>query len=284
MKVLRIIGNIIIGIILFLLIFSLSFIKSTRNSLEKDLILGAVRLSLVEAISNETGKLKANQEEIISEIFNDRETDDFVSMIINNFQSYQNNKASFQISRSDIEKINKYVKKNKSQIIKISGDKIKDISEEEFEKMFSSENINKYANRIFEEISSSIGDEIDDVVNVYNNMTSNKITILLIISIVVFLILLLLINWSLYRWMLVPGICLIISGVLMSIVFFGGIILNEIVRSGKFIQEAIGEINFNSYIIVGIIEIVVGIILIVLYNVLKNKSLNKNIKSLNVAE
>ena len=284
MKVLRIIGNIIIGIILFLLIFSLSFIKSTRNFLEKDLILGAVRLSLVEAISNETGKLKANQEEIISEIFNDRETDDFVSMIINNFQSYQNNKASFQISRSDIEKINKYVKKYKSQIIKISGDKIKDISEEEFEKMFSSENINKYANRIFEEISSSIGDEIDDVVNVYNNMTSNKITILLIILIVVFLILLLLINWSLYRWMLVPGICLIISGVLMSIVFFGGIILNEIVRAEKFIQEAIGEINFNSYIIVGIIEIVVGIILIVLYNVLKNKSLNKNIKSLNVAE
>ena len=43
MKALRVIGNIIIGIVLFGLIFALTFTRSTKNFLEKDLIVGVVK-------------------------------------------------------------------------------------------------------------------------------------------------------------------------------------------------------------------------------------------------
>ena len=280
MKVLRVIGNIIIGLILFVSIFCLSFIKSTNNFLEKDLILGVVRASLEETINNEANKIKDGREEIIDEIFSDSELNDFVDIVINNFRVYQNDKVNFTISKNDIEKISSYAKKYKTQIIQISGDKIKDISETEFDEIFSSENINKFANKIYEKIDMSLGNEIDKVIEVYDKATSNKVAWILIGLIVFLIILLILINWSLYRWMLVPGICLIISGILMSLIFFMGMLLNDIISAEKVIKEAIGYISFNSYIVVGIIELVVGIIFVVAYNLLKNHKYNQQVNDL----
>ena len=284
MKVLRVIGNVLIGIILFCLILSLSLIKSTKNFLEKDLILGVVKTSLVETINKGADKIKSNEKEIIDELFSDHETGEFVGMVIDNFNKYQLDKKSFSISEADAEKISSYLMKHKSEVIKISGDKVKDIADEEFKKLFSTENINKFANEIFEEVSDDIGSEIDKGIKVYNKITSDSVTIILIVSIIFCIILLALINWSVYKWMLVPGIDLIVSGLIMTLIFIGGVLINDILSTKKAVHEAIGNISFSAYIIVGAIEVVLGIILVVVYNVLKNRNLNQKIKELGTGE
>ena len=280
MKALKIIGNIIIGFILFGLIFSLSIIKSTQNFIEKDLIIGLVKASITETVSKEADRIKDNQKELINEIFNDEETKDFVGLVINSFVDFQNDKTNFSISDSDVEKIYSYAMKHKSQVITLYGNKISDMTDKEFKELFSSENVNRFANKIFEEISSDLGENLDKIISIYDKVTSSKVTVILIILIVFFIIVLGLINWSVYKWMLVPGICLIISGLILVLIYGAGSILNDIISEQKILKESIGGINFVNYIIVGGIEFIVGIILIVIYNIIDNRPLNEKIDSL----
>ena len=267
MKVVRVIGNVIIGIILFTLIFALTFTRSTKQFLEKDLILGVVKGKIVDSIKEESGKLTDKSEELIDDMLKDNDANEVIRMVIDNFENYQQNKTNFKVSDADVEKIYSYAVKYKSTIVEISGNKIKDISDEEFKKIFSEENINALANEIFSSFDNEVGEGIDVAVEAYSKATSSKALIILIASIVFFILLLLLINWSLFKWMLVTGIDLIVSGVLTNLIFIAGVILNDVIKSVDIIKDAVGEINLTGYVIWGSIEVVVGIILIVIYNV-----------------
>ena len=48
----------------------------------------------------------------------------------------------------------------------------------------------------------------------------------------------------------------------------------------QILKDSIGGINFVNYVIVGGIEFIVGIILIVIYNIIDNRPLNEKIDSL----
>ena len=271
MKVLRIIGNILIGIILFALIFSLTFVRSTKNFLEKDVILGVIKGKITDTVKEESEKLSEKSEKLIDDMLQDDDVSDIIQMVINNYDNYQQNKTNFKVSEADIEKISSYAVKYKSSIVEISGNKIKDLSDEEFKKIFSSENINSVANEIFNSIDGDVGEGIDIAIKVYDKATSNTVLIILISAIVFFITLLLLINWSLYKWMIVTGISLVISGFLISLIYVVGLVFNDTIASIDIIKKAIGEINLTGYIIWGSIEIVVGIILLVIYTVINNK-------------
>ena len=272
MKVLRIIGNVLIGILLFATVFALTFVRSTKNFLEKDLILGVVKEQITETIQEESGKITNKGQELLDNMLKDNDSSDIVRMVIDNFDNYQNDKINFKVSDADVEKIFSYALKHKGTIVEISGNKIKDLSDEEFKKIFSSENINKLANEIFGSIETDLGEGIDTAITAYSKATSKTALIILISSIVFLVILLLLINWSLYKWMLVAGIDLIVSGVFVGLIYVAGLFLNNIIDSVETIKKAIGEINLTGYLIWGIAEILIGIILIILYNIFKNKN------------
>ena len=271
MKTLKVVGNVIIGIILLGLMFTLTFAKSTKKFLEKDLILGVVKEKIVDTIKEENGNITDKSEEMIEDILKDDDAKDIIRMFLDNFEKYQDNKIEFKVSEQDIERINNYAIKYKSTIIEISREKDKKISDTEFKKIFSSENINKLANEIFGSFDEDLGDDIEIIIEVYNKITSQTVMIILIISIIIFIVLLFLINWSWYKWMLVFGIDLIICGVIISLFYVSGMFLNDIIGSVDFLQRAIGDINLNGYIIWGLAELVSGIVLVLLYTVLKNK-------------
>ena len=280
MKALRIFGNIIFGIILFGLIFSLSFVKSTKNFLEKDLILGVVKTAITESINKEAGKIKDESKEMFNEIFSDKKAEELVSVVFNNFNDYKKDKVNFKVSEADVNKIYDFAMKYKTQIIKISGESASELTDEKFKEIFSSENINKFASKVFDEVSGDVGDEVDKVIDVYNKATSSKVTVILIISVVFCIIILGLINWSFYKWMLVVGIDLIITGIILAFVYGAGTMLNDIISTSSMIKDTIGEINFTGYAILGGIEVVVGIILIIAYNVIDSRGLNQQLRDL----
>ena len=277
MKVLRTIGNVLIGIILFGLIFTLTFTRSTKKFLEKDLILGVVKGKIVDTIKEESGKLTDKSEELIDDMLKDNDVNNVIRMVIDNFEGYQKDKTNFKVSDADVEKIYGYAMKYKSTIIEISGKKMKDVSDEEFKKIFSEENINALANEVFSSIDTEAGEGIDIAIKAYSKATSSKAMIALIVSIIFFILLLLLINWSLFKWMLVTGIDLIVSGVIIMLMFVAGVILNDVISSVDIIKETVGKLDLTGYVIWGSIELLLGIVLVIVYNVFKKKyGLNNN--------
>lgn len=283
MKTLRIIGNIVIGIILFTLIFSLSFVKSTKSFFEKDLIIGLVKNGIIETLDKEANKLDDNQEVIINEIFNDDMADDVVHIVVDNYKKYQDNKKDFSISDSDLEILTNFALKHKNEINKISKD-TEEITDEKIKEILSKENVNKMADKIYGEISSDVSSEADLAFDIYNNITSDTVMYITIGAILLLIVILGLINWSLYKWMITTGVCLIISGILMCLLYLTFLFINEIISSVDWLSKILGNIDTSIYIIIGGIEFVVGIILVVIYNSFKNKPFNEQIDRLGVGE
>ena len=277
MKALRVIGNIVIGIILFGLIFTLTFVRSTKNFLEKDLITGVVKSTIIKAIKEENGEITEKNKELLSSMLEDDESNNIIRIILDNIENYQKNKKDFKVSDSDVEKIYNYAIKYKDTIIEISSDKTKDMSDEEFKKIFSSENINKIANEMYSNMDEDLNDNADIIISSYNWAVSDTAMIVLISSIIFFIILLFLINWSWFKWMIVPGVDLIISGILFSLLYTAGLLFNDIIVSTDLIE---GGINFNSYLIWGVSELLIGIILVIIYSVIKNKKDDEQYKAL----
>lgn len=282
MKALRTIGNVIIGIILFALIFTLSFTRSTKNILEKDVILNVIKSTITETIKEESGKITDNNKELIDNMLNDNDVSNIVRIVIDNYENYRDNKGSFKVSDADVEKIYSYALKYKDTIIEVSGKKVKNMSDAEFKELFSAENINKLANEVFSDIDDGAGEGIDIAVTMYGKITSDTVIIVLIISIIFFILLLFLINWSLYKWMQVTGIGLIVSGVLICMIFIAGVFLKDTILAVDSLKDTVSEINIMGYAIWGSIEIVTGILLIVLYCVIKKKNEVTPVNSNNV--
>ena len=267
MNVIRGFCNAIIGIILFALIFMFSFIKSTKSFLEKDLILGVVKGQITETIKKQSGKLSDKSQELLDDILSDKDISDVIRIVLDNYEEYQIDKNNFKVNKEDIDKIINYANKYKSTIIEISGEKIDEISDEEFKKIFSEENINQLANEVFSSIDEDVGDGVDTIINVYSKVTSSKMMLILMGLIIFSIGLLLLINWSLYKWLLVTGIDLIISGLIITFIFLIGVFFTDMIGS----TEAIGEINLNGYIIWGGIEVILGIAMIIVYSNINKK-------------
>ena len=282
MKVLRVLANIVIGIILFVLIFSLSFVKTTESFLEKDLIVGLVKTSITETLK-ENNNIDSDKEAILDEIFSDSMTKDVVQIVIDNYKLYNENRKNFSVSDSDVEIITNFALRYKNQIGKISKD-AREITDAELKEILSKENINQVSSKIYEELSDDAGEEFREIFDVYDVATSKSVTIIMIGVILFFIVLLALINWSLYKWVIVPGVCLIISGLLLSLIYFIGLFINELIDNAEVLNKALGNINFSSYLIAGGIEILVGIILIVVYNSVKNRPFNEQINNLGVGE
>ena len=283
MKVLRIFGNIIIGLILFSLIISLSFVYATKTFFEKDLAIGLVKVSIIDYIDRENSNTDVKKDEILNEIFDDRDTDKIVQLVFDNYKKYQQDKTNYSVSDSDVEILTSYAFKYKGQISKISS-KAEEVSDEELKEILSKENINKIANSMYSEIDSNSGEEVDKAFDIYEKITTTSIIIAGVFVVVLFIVILGLINWSLYKWMITTGVCFIISGVIMSLTYLACAFFNEIISSVDILNKVFENINFSAYIIIGGIELIVGIILIVVYNSLKNRKFNEQIENLGVGE
>ena len=80
--------------------------------------------------------------------------------------------------------------------------------------------------------------------------------------------------------MLVHGVCLIVYGLLLTLIYGACTIINGIISAEKLLKETIGSINLTGYAILGAVEVVLGIILIVAYNMIDSRTLNQQIKEL----
>lgn len=270
MKAVRIIGSILLGIIIFSLIFSYSILLSTKNFLVGNLLTETVRATVKENIEDVEG-----QKKLVDDMFEDGEAKDIIYMIIDNYSKYHEDSANYKVSQEDADKLYNFLNKYRKENIKLYGENISKMTEEEFKEYFSYEKINEFANDSFKTLDEDLNvKDVDRVLWAYDIATSNSVKVLFIMLILIFVAILILINKPMIKGLIVLGVDLIISGIIITFIYISGNILAE-----NFLNEMLKKdyhISFGSYLTSGIFEVVLGIALIIGTIIIKNKFLNQN--------
>ena len=265
MKVLRVIGNIIIGIILFGLIFTCLFIIKTKNLLEGDVLRETIKTA-IEDVEKNDNHLTESQKQVVDDMFKDGDASSMIQLVLDNYKEFKNN-SNYSVSHEDAKKLFDFVNKYRNHLIEISGENVSQMTEEEFEEYFNNNKIDEFAKNAFNEFDKNLNsDTINKALDAYSIATSKTVILILIFVIALFIGLLLLINWSLIKWMLVVGIDLIITGSLFFVLYIAA----EAVKESLLNEKAKINFNFDSFLISSIVQVVIGILLIVLYVVLKH--------------
>ena len=139
------------------------------------------------------------------------------------------------------------------------------VSDEQLEEFKKSENLKK-ANDYFKEKVQEGNESNKNVVatfKVYNNLISDSLRIILIISIVVLIVIIGILKNSLLSLIKIVGIDLVITAILSIIVVA---ILNFIIIS---VADLAITVNYSYGLIYGIVALVIGIIMIVSSNIYK---------------
>ena len=123
----------------------------------------------------------------------------------------------------------------------------------------------------FKKIDNELGYSYTEAIKIYNKFISNNLIIILIILIVILILLLMVIKSSAYMWMFNYGIISILCGITICILYLGLLIINKVINNLKFVST----INLNVILIIGIIEIIIGIFIIIIKKII-DKQIEKN--------
>ena len=272
MKALRIFGNIIIGIILFALVFTSIFVRET-NKIVSSKVFKETITNFVDDVKNGDSKLTRDNEELIDNMFKDEDAKEVITLIFNNYKKYRN-EDDYSISSEDIKTLYNFLYKYRDHI---KDSKIEYMDDIEFKEYFNDDKIREMTNDTFKNLDKLFDSKIIDIViNSYTLATSYLVRFALLFVILFFIILLCIINWSLIKWMPIFGGSLIASGIIFNIVFSAG----EIIKNVLLNDNISININLSSFLLASIVQVVLGIILIILYFVLKNKLKEKDSSNL----
>ena len=273
MKVLRSILYVVIAILLGLLINVLSLTMILKNVVQEEIITNTIKASLTSGyLAKNMDNLTEDQKKMLEKFLNDEDINEVVDVLVDNYTNYQSNE-NYKISQSDVDKLKKYIDDHQDFIKEISDE---DINIEDIKKEITVDNIDKNAKKAIEKLDE-LPEEIKPVVTSYKYITLGPVKLVLIALIVVCIALMILISWSLIKWMKSTGICLITNGVLISLLYLFIDAAKSMVMRVINNNTLFNNISFNNILIIGLSELIIGIILIVVYKLL-NKKTNKEEK------
>lgn len=256
MKTLRKIFIVLLEVVLvcLMVVFILSF--SIRDVVVKQMKNVTVENVREEIISDVDSNIN---DESFNELVNNTEADALIQKYIDLLISGM---AGNNID-SDInidEDVITFIDNNKDLLKEKLG-----VSDEQLEEFKKSENLKK-ANDYFKEKVQEGNESNKSVVTtfkVYNNLISDSLRIILVISIVVLIVIIGILKNSLLSLIKIVGIDLVITAILSIIVVA---ILNFIIIS---VADLAITVNYSYGLIYGIVALVIGIIMIVSSNIYK---------------
>lgn len=256
MKTLRKIFIVLLEVVLvcLMVVFILSF--SVRDAVVKQMKNVTVENVREEIISDVDSNIN---DESFNELVNNTEADALIQKYIDLLISGM---AGNNID-SDInidEDVITFIDNNKDLLKEKLG-----VSDEQLEEFKKSENLKK-ANDYFKEKVQEGNESNKSVVTtfkVYNNLISDSLRIILVISIVVLIVIIGILKNSLLSLIKIVGIDLVITAILSIIVVA---ILNFIIIS---VADLAFTVNYSYGLIYGIVALVIGIIMIVSSNIYK---------------
>ena len=251
----------IIGILLFILIFLLTFSFVFKKVVQKQIIGETVKSIVVDEYIKNT---KLEHKDQIEKLLQDEDADKLIDIIIDEYSNSLDNE-SYTVDDSTVDTIIDLCVKHKEEISQIAG---YNISENDIRSTTTRNNISEAFNEGIKKTNVNIGTTGVHVVKAYTNFISTKFRVIIVLSIILLTIILALINWSLYGWISKLGSSLISSGVFTILTYFAlKYILNQAVKNLEFKVS----INPNSILIIGIVEVVIGTVMVIINKLLTNK-------------
>lgn len=277
MKVLRGFANFIIGLALIVLLFGLSLTFVIKTVVQDNIIISLAKDEILpKYLESDELKLTDEQKNIIKELLEDKQANDILNAIMDNYVRYVS-EEDYKVTQKDIDLITDFTIRHEEQFEKLTKE---EFNKEDVYENFTVEKVTEGAKNLFkmidENFDTSSIETKTTIIQTYNDTISTNTKMEIIGGIIVCIILLMIINWSLYKWMKTTGVSIIISGVLVSMVYFAIDIVKKYLT-----QEELGisleSLNFNIIIIMGITEIVLGIIFIIGYSIIKKQSIKENV-------
>lgn len=256
MKTLRKIFIVLLEVVLvcLMVVFILSF--SVRDAVVKQMKNVTIENVREEIISDVDSNIN---EESFNELVNNTEADTLIQKYIDLLISGM---AGNNID-SDInidEDVITFIDNNKDLLKEKLG-----VSDEQLEEFKKSENLKK-ANDYFKEKVQEGNESNKSVVTtfrIYNNLISNSLRIILVISIVVLMVIIGILKNSLLSLIKIVGIDLVITAILSILIVT---VLNFIIIS---VADLAITVSYSYGLIYGIVALVIGIIMIVSSNIYK---------------
>lgn len=254
------IANVLIGIFIGLLTISVTSACLTKSVIKKDIINTLVKYEMMNSVDTENTKA-------LKKVVNGKGVDKVINGIFDDtINSVQ--KEKYEISDKTFGNLEDYLKNNEELFEELIGEEV-DIDEVIDSDDFK--DLKEELNQSFQELSE-LTKEQKRLIILFNKVTSGILIATLIIAIIALLVALYLINKSVLVPMIVMGIDFIVSGVATSSTYIGiKILVNLLTKTSS------ANIPFDPtrILTVGIIEIIIGILLLVIRKVIKKKNITE---------
>ena len=275
MKLLRGPLSFILGFVLLILIVALSISFKAKSFVEKDFLIPTFKEILVQSINR--SELNEDETKLVTKIIKDNDFEKILKRAVVNFKDYYTDK-DYSLSKDDYELVLNYVLRYREELNTLEET---DYSEEKIRELLNYNDANDMVKELFDGIYEGADREnFSKVITIYEMATSTGIKTVLFLAIVVVLVLITLVNWSFYKWLVITGIDLILSGLLFSGIFaLGHEAKLKLIEANSDITGVVNSVNINGFIVIAFIEIVVGILMIIGYQRTKNIAnveVNKN--------
>lgn len=274
MKTLRNILYVITAIFLGIFIYLLSISLLLKNVVQDELITNVVKSTITnEYVTKNVDKLTPEQKKMLDDFLNNNDSDEVVNILVDNYINYQNNE-NYKISQKDVDTLKNYINNHKDIIKQVSD---KDINIDDILNEITVENIDEMTKKNIEKMDE-LPAEVQTAVITYKNITMGPVKIALAFLVIGCIALLMLISWSFIKWMKATGICFITNGVLITLLFIFADGIKDILVKNSDIGVYVKNMTFSNILIIGLVELVVGILLIVIHKLLNKKSNDSNLK------
>lgn len=264
MKILKGLLTFIISFILVLLIIILTASYTVKDVIQHQLVEEVAKKIIVEKIENED-----IDTDIITKMIDDERTDKIIDSALIDFTSYVEGTAA-GVSDETINLIVDFCVNHKADLEELAK-KQYEISEIDSNKTRA--DLKKSLDEAIKSVQIDKNSPVVTVISTYSRITSDSFRVNLLIIIGGLVLLLGLVNWSLYKWMKPFGSVLITSGIMVLLSYGLSSVLFSLVKDN--VDIAI-SINVMSLLILGIIYLVSGIILLIIYSVINKIVNNKN--------
>lgn len=272
MKVLRGLLVFILSFVLTTLIIGLTVTASVKDVIQNQLMGEMVKQLIIrETDDDDDNNVQLNA---VDKIFSYKETNDIINSAISDYVNYVEGNTN-GVSKETVDMIINFCIEHKSDLEEISGE---ELNIDEINSPEVRDRLIDSVNESINEVKIDKSSPVIKVVSAYGKITSNdfKIKVLALIGILVLLIGT--ISWSLYKWMKPVGSALITSGVVVSLLY----VLIEVATN--FANQSIGisiSIDGKLILIAGIVELVSGIVILIIYAIINKIVSKKRLKKSN---
>lgn len=252
---------------LTLFLISLNIKEVLTNMVSDTVVTEVITSKVINTFENNLDKIDSKDLEKIEEVISNNEDLKEVSKkLIDSTILYLIEEESIE-DFTVKESISDIIKKNKKTLEETTGYKIKD---SDIENIITDIDDRLDINQIYQEqvtkIKAELTPEQQLALRLYNTLTSKQFKIIMLAIMAICLSLIAILKKSFYKWITNLTTALIVSGTLVMI--FSGLI-NLIVNYAITTTSLNIKINSNQMLEIGLISLISGIIIIIIYQVIK---------------